>query len=99
MKEGKRERIDAQITQIKQKLDRGTETIKEGYRIPGLNPEGKKVKLPLSEEKEGRLWWNLKVLEFRRDNDWSGKYMRLPEWLRDTNPNKPRYTDMGKIFP
>ena len=83
-KEGRRERIDAQIAQIEQKLNRGTEQIKEGHKIPGVNPEGKAVEVPLTAAKEEKLLWNLAVLKFRRDNP---RPAGLPYELSTTNPN------------
>jgi len=56
-KEGRIDRISEQITQIELKLQRGTEPIKQGHRVSGLNPDGNAVEIPFSPTKRKKLQW------------------------------------------
>jgi len=83
-KEGRQQRIDVQIAQIDQKLQRGTERIKEGHRVVGANyPERNATEVPLSPTKRSKLLWNKEVLLFRRDH----REASLPYELVTSNPN------------
>jgi hypothetical protein len=93
-KEGRQERIDVQIAQIEQKLQHGTEPIKQGHRVAGLNPDGSTVEVPLSPTKREKLQWNREVLLFRRDN----RYASLPYELERTNPNHFNIYKPSKSF-
>jgi hypothetical protein len=83
-KEGGTDRIGVQIAQIELKLQRGTESIKQGHKVSGLNPDGNAVEVPLSPTKAEKLRWNLDVLKFRKDN----RHASLPYELETTNPNR-----------
>jgi hypothetical protein len=64
-KEGRQQRIDVQIAQIDQKLQRGTERIKEGHRVVGANyPERNATEVPLSPTKRSKLLWNKAIFDY-----------------------------------
>lgn len=52
-----------QRANIQTKLTRGTEFIKEGHRIGGINPDRKATEVCLSPSKRRRLMGNLKSIE------------------------------------